>query len=389
MRILHVTKKYPKAIGGDSICVFNLEREQAKVGHKVFILTTNSYEIIDKDNLYKFGIRDTANNWDRVTLKRILSLVLFFIKSLWVIKKIKPDIIHSHSADLGFIISIWARFIQIPIINTCHGVTFPYEFLSKTKRFAELFFLKFGFFDKIITVDPNSLEFFRKYRLRNYEYLNILGVDADEFKKIKDKIFISEKHAYPKFIFVGRIDPLKGLNYLLQATAQIKEKIGYFEVWIIGDGPHKENLIKLSAELKTDKRVKFFKAITDRKRLIKMYCLADVFVLPSLLETFSLSVVDAWAARLAVISTPVGVVATFGKDRENVLIVPARDAKAIAEAMNILLKNDSLRQKIASHGWEQLPKERFDWKIVVKNVGNLYNHCTAQSKNRAYYGENK
>src|SRR3990172_2175344 len=109
MRILHVTKKYPNAIGGDSICVFNLEKEQAKTGHKVFILTTNSYEIITKDNVCKFGLKDTAHSWDKITLRRIVSLVLFSIESLWIIKKIRPDIIHSHSADLGFIISIWAR----------------------------------------------------------------------------------------------------------------------------------------------------------------------------------------------------------------------------------------------------------------------------------------
>ena len=383
MRILHVTKKYPKAIGGDSICVFNLEREQAKNGHKVFILTSNSYEIINKDNLYKFGIRDTANNWDRITLKRILSLVLFFIKSLWVLREIKPEIIHSHSADLGFIISIWAKLIHIPIINTCHGVTFPYEFLSKTKRFAELFFLRFGFFDKIITVDPNSLEFFRKYRLRNYEYLNILGVDADQFKKIKDKIFISEKHRYPKFIFVGRIDPLKGLDYLIHAAAKLKEKIEYFEVWIIGDGPHKENLIKLSIQLRIDKYIKFFKAITDRKRLTRMYCLADVFILPSLVEGFPLVILEAWAAQLAVITNNIGGITRCGRNGENMLIASPKDIEGLSSAMFTLIKNENLRIKIGFNG-RLLVEQGYAWNKVILDLDSLLSKLSKTRRRMAH-----
>lgn len=206
MIILHVTKKYPKAIGGDATCVFNLEKEQEKRGHKVFILAANCRDIVNKSNLYKFGLGDISSNWDKVTCNRIFSLLLFG-KSLFVLSKTKPDIIHTHSADLGFIISIWAKLKGIPVINTCHGVTFPFKFLSKTKRYAELFFLRWGFFSKIITVDANSLDSFREYRLKNYEYVHMLGVDQEGFANIKKRAFVSEKHRYIKLIFVGRIDP--------------------------------------------------------------------------------------------------------------------------------------------------------------------------------------
>ena len=64
MRILHVTKKYPNALGGDSIGSMNLEKQQKKLGHEVFILTTNCDEIIDKPNVIRkskfFGGR---SNW--------------------------------------------------------------------------------------------------------------------------------------------------------------------------------------------------------------------------------------------------------------------------------------------------------------------------------------
>lgn len=371
MVILHVTKKYPKAIGGDATCVFNLEKEQEKRGHKVFILASNCREIISKSNVYKFGFNDISSNWDKVTLNRILSLLLFFGKSIVVINKTKPDIIHSHSADLGFLISIWAKLIGIPVINTCHGVTFPFKFLSKTKRFAELFFLKFGFFSKIITVDANSIDSFREYRLKNYEYVHMLGVDNDEFGEIKKKVFLSEKHRYLKLLFVGRIDPLKKLDCLIEAAARLKGQLEYFEVWIIGDGPCKEDLIKLSRESRVAKNIKFFKAITNKRRLIKMFCLADIFVLPSIWEGFPLVILEAWAAGLSVIATEVGGITAICKNRENALLIPPKDAGALVNSILTLTNNADIRNRISNNGAKTV-REKYSWDIIEAKLNDIY-----------------
>ncbi len=371
MIILHVTKKYPKAIGGDATCVFNLEKEQEKRGHKVFILASNCRDIVNKSNIYKFGLRDISSNWDRVTFNRIFSLLLLFGKSIFVLSKTKPDIIHSHSADLGFIISIWAKLKGIPVINTCHGVTFPFKFLSKAKRYAELFFLRWGFFSKIITVDANSVDSFREYRLKNYEYAHMLGVDQDEFAKIKERIFVSQKHRYIKLIFVGRIDPLKKLDCIIKAAGQLKEFLGYFEVWIIGDGPCKEDLIKLSRELNVDKNIKFFKAITNKERLIKMYCLADIFVLPSIWEGFPLVILEAWAAGLAVIATEVGGITAVCKNGENALLIPPNDTGALVNSILTLNKDVNLRDKISNNG-QKIVKEKYGWDIIAAKLDDVY-----------------
>ncbi len=124
MRILQVTKKYPNALGGDAIVTFNLEKQQMKLGHEVFILTTNCDEIIDKPNVIKFGLKDLAQNWDFVTFKRLFSSLILFFLSFSLIKKIRPDVVHSHSVDLGFILSFICKLYKIPIINQCHGVFF-------------------------------------------------------------------------------------------------------------------------------------------------------------------------------------------------------------------------------------------------------------------------
>lgn len=374
MRILHVTKKYPNAIGGDASCIYHLEEEQQKKGHTVFILTANSREIVNKYNLYRFGLRDTAYNWDNVTAKRITSLLFFIVKSLLVIEKTKPDIIHSHSADLGFLISIWAKLLRIPIINTCHTLTFPNRYVTRLKRYPELMCLRLGLFNTITIAIQGGISFLHAYGIRNCELLNVLGVDIEEFDKVKSSIVFRKNRDYRIFIFVGRIDNLKGLNYLLQASSQLRRYTDKFKIWIIGDGPYKEKLRRLSNDLGLGRNLKFFKTVITYKRLIKIYCLCDVFVLPSLLETFSLVILEAWAAGLAVISTRVGIIAELGKEGENVIIVSKNDQNALFSAMSALLKDGLLAKKIAQGGRKTIEKN-FTWETVSSNLEKLYIRC--------------
>lgn len=367
MKILHVTKKYPNAIGGDSTCVFNLEKEQIKNGHAVFVLTTNCREIVDKENLYKFGLVDNSFNWDKVTVKRILSLFMFIFASLSILKKIKPDIIHSHSADLGFIIAVWAIILKTPVINTCHTLIFPHIFINKAKRCSEWLALKFGFFDRIITVDPKSVEYFSKYGIKNCVYLPMVGVDIEAFDKVKRNTFQDKKDNKTKFLFVGRLDVLKGLDYLFQALSKLKQYTEDFEVWIVGTGQYKISLQRLSEELSIIEKVRFFGAIYSREKLMEIYCRADIFVLPSLLECFPVVILEAWAAGLAVIATDVGGVKKISKDRDNVLIVSPGEANPLFLAMLSLINDKDLRKKISFNG-RQLAEEKYGWQIVSKNL---------------------
>ena len=136
MRILHITKKYPNALRGDTIVSFNLEKQQKKLEHEAFILTTNCDEIIDKPNVIKFGLKDLAQNWDIVTFKRLFSSLILFFLSFSLIKKIRPDVVHSHPIDLGSILSFVCKLYKIPIINQCRGW---FLFLTnKTHRQREL-----------------------------------------------------------------------------------------------------------------------------------------------------------------------------------------------------------------------------------------------------------
>jgi len=364
MKIWHITKKYPDIMAGDSMVVSSLEKFQREMGNQVFILTSNCDEIIKSPTITKFGLKIDALSLDRINLNRIISLLILFFYSFIYLRKIKPDVVHSHSPDLGFVLSFACRVYKIPIINTCHGITFPDKHYSLIKRKTEEFLLKYGGFKKIIAVDINSLNDLRKLKINNVVYLPN-GVDLDHFNKIRYK-----RNSKIIFLFVGRIEIDKGLMYLIHAIKKLKNTNKNFEVWLVGVGLNQDYFKKLVIRLNLTEYIKFL-GKKSRDETIDCFYKSDVFILPSLHEGFPLTLLEAWAAELPVVITNVGGISKICKNKENALIVPRKNPEAIAEAFKILIKNKTLREKIGKNGREEV-KRKYNWESISKQIDNIY-----------------
>lgn len=364
MKILHVTKKYPDIMGGDSTVVASLEKYQKKMGHKVYILTSNCREIRKSTTVTKYGLEIDAIKLDRINLKRIISLFMLLFYLFFYLKKIKPDIVHSHSPDLGFILSFFCKVYKIPIINTCHGITFTDKYYSFIKRKSEEFFLKYGYFNKITTVNKSSLNDFRKSTIKNVKYLPN-GVDLDWFQKKRHNV-----NRKTIFLFASRIEREKGLKYLIHAVNELRKKEKSFEVLLIGKGLDQKYFQKLVIALKLTDYIKFL-GKKNKDEVIDYYYKSDVFILPSLHETFPITVLEAWAAKLPVIITNVGGVSAICKNKENALIIPPEDPKKISEAMIALIKDQKLRRKLGKNG-RKLVEEKYGVNKIAKEIEFIY-----------------
>lgn len=364
MKILHITKKYTDIMAGDSIVVASLEKIQRQMGNQVFILTSNCDEIIKSPTITKFGLKVDALSLDRINLNRMISLLILFFYSFIYLRKIKPDVAHSHAPDLGFILSFACRVYKIPIINTCHGITFPDKHYSFIKRKTEELFLKYGGFKKIITVDKNSLNDFEKLKINNVVYLPN-GVDLDQFQNKRYK-----ENSKTIFLFVGRIETDKGLKYLIHAVNELKNTNKKFEVWLIGVGLDQDYFKKLVINLNLTGYIKFL-GKKSRDDTLDYFRRSDVFILPSLHEGFPLTLLEAWAAELPVIITKVGVIPTICINKENALVIPTRSSKKIAEAMLILIKDRKLRKKWGKSGRE-LIKGNYNWGKIAEGIEKVY-----------------
>ncbi len=148
--------------------------------------------------------------------------------------------------------------------------------------------------------------------------------------------------AGPTLAFAGRLMAAKALDVALEAV----QRIPAVALVVVGDGPDRGQLERMSTELGLDGRVRFV-GVRPREDVLRILSAADVAVLSSRWENFPHLVVEALAVGTPVIATAVGGVPEIVHDGENGLLVPAGDPDALAAAIRRLVDDDELRARLA------------------------------------------
>ncbi|MET4068658.1 ABC-type polysaccharide/polyol phosphate export permease/glycosyltransferase involved in cell wall biosynthesis [Bradyrhizobium sp. S3.2.6] len=141
----------------------------------------------------------------------------------------------------------------------------------------------------------------------------------------------------------GRLVPYKGYDVLIRAAVDRK-----FEAWIIGEGAERPRLEQLIAELGLGDRVRLLGSVSDCER-IKLMCLADVFVMPSVTnaETFGLSQLEAMAAGRPVVNTALETaVPRVARHGMEAITVPPGDTEKLGEAIDALISDPERRRRM-------------------------------------------
>ena len=375
MKILHLTKKFPGAMGGDAVVVANLELQQRKMGVDVFILTHNCPEVVDKKNIAKFGLNIPSYQLDMITVKRVISLLSLPFSGYRYLKEIHPDLIHSHSPDLGFAISLPARMLGIPVVNTCHGVSFTDNKIPFFKRSAEIFFLKYSGFARIITVDSTSVGTLQRNGILNVEYIPN-GVDPDFWKREENTVL--EKKSKITFLFVGRLEEEKGLVYLIGAVRRLRSDMKDFTVQFVGDGSQRPHLEKLVDSYNLGRYIQFTGTM-HQKELKNIYNHSDIFILPSLHEGMPLTLLEAWASSLPVIITNVGSIPDICVNMENAWIIEPGNETELYEGMIVLSRSKELRNRLGRNGMMTIQKN-YSWSSVAQKIVHLYKTVCRESQ---------
>jgi len=174
----------------------------------------------------------------------------------------------------------------------------------------------------------------------------------------------------PKAIFIGRLVPWKGVDFLLRALELVPD----LRLDIVGDGPERNRLRTLADALAISDRVKFWGEYPDED-LPRRMADADFLVLPSVTveEMFGMVLLEAMAAGRPVITTAVpSGVREVNVPGETGLEVPIRDPRALADAMRLLAEDPGLREKLGRAGRTRV-KERFTVVRTTEAHIELYN----------------
>jgi glycosyltransferase involved in cell wall biosynthesis len=173
--------------------------------------------------------------------------------------------------------------------------------------------------------------------------------------------------------------PLKGLQYLLRAIAQLCDELPSIKVNILGTLNKDGTTAKLIDELGISNRITFYSGLTSDE-VAGLYAVATCVVVPSVYEGFGLPAGEAMACQVPVISTNGGALPEVVGDAG--LIVPVKDHQAIADALRRLLADHILQNELALKGRERILK-LFSWKVAAHEMTRLYSQVivdTAQAK---------
>jgi D-inositol-3-phosphate glycosyltransferase len=210
------------------------------------------------------------------------------------------------------------------------------------------------------------------------------GVNLDVFKPI-DKSAAREQLGLKDdehiLLFVGRIEPLKGVDILLGAAAQLEVDSDCFVLVVGGDGTSGEgemgHLRSLASQLGIAERVSFLGAV-DHERLPLFYSAADVCVVPSYYESFGLVALEAMACGTPVVASRVGGLTGTVRDSETGYLIPWQCPEPFAERLELLLGNEGLRTAFGLSAREAV--ERFRWGNVAEAVLGLYRETIETSR---------
>ena len=178
---------------------------------------------------------------------------------------------------------------------------------------------------------------------------------------------------------VGRIEPLKGLDILIRAAAQVTDRSRLRLLIIGGDEqarPEFDRLTTIAEEVGVEALVSFIGAV-PHEELPDYYRAADLVVMPSFSESFGLVAVEAMACGVPVVVSRVGGLASTVADGRTGYLVPWRCPEPFAEKIELLLLNEPLRDALGAAGVERM--RDFSWESVADRLVALYDEVVRSS----------
>ncbi len=298
------------------------------------------------------------------------------IKLYVLIRRGRFHIVHTHSSKAGILGRLAARMAGVPVVvHTPHGhVFYGYYGPVLSRLFVVLEKLLAPLTDRIVTLTERGKREHVEFGVAGPEKFVVvhsgvelgpfLGVRADP-EEIKRNLGIAPGDRVVGSL--GRLVPIKGHRYLIEAAGLVLRKRPNVTFLLVGDGPLRRELEVLTEGLGIGHKVVFAGHREDEPEVLSAM---DIFVLPSLNEGMGRVLVEAMAEGKPVVATDVGGVADVVEDRRTGILVPPRDPEALAEAILELLDDPEKARRFGEAGRERA--SLFSVERMVEEIEELY-----------------
>ena len=302
-----------------------------------------------------------------------LSAVLMKQSLTKFLKNLKSHVIHVHTAipDCYAVLKL-KRFHRLPVICHVRGSdihTYPY--LNKFNYRLVKWALENS--DLIISVSEALKKEIFKLGIRKNIQVVYNGVDLTSFRKSDGERQSTRRilniHKNDRvLLFVGSLIKEKGIDELLTAFKEIKNKHNKVKLLIVGDGPKKRDIENSSDIILAGK--------IPHSKLPFYYNASDIFVFPTHKEGLPNVVLEALASELPVVTTYVGGIPEVVKSCHNGILIAPMDIKALVNALLYLIENPKIAKDMGRNGRDTVSR-KFTWEISAKNLMKIYENFSS------------
>lgn len=359
-------KRIPSREGGVEIVVEELATRLVERGNEVVVYNRKGNNVLDKNiktkkiNEYK-GVK--IKNIFTINRKGLDALIYSFFASIIALFG-KYDCIHYHAE--GSCAMLWIpHLFKKKIVVTIHGLDWQRAkwggFASKYIKFGEKLAVKYA--DEIIVLSNEMKKYFKEKYNRNTNFIPN-GVNKPI---LKDSKIIKEKYNLGKedyILFLARIVPEKGLDYLIEAYNQIETDK---KLVIAGGASHTNNYYEnIIQKCKSNPNI-ILTGFVQGEELQELYSNCFLYCLPSDVEGMPISLLEAMSYGRTCLVSDID---------ENTQVVEnyaytfkKGNIKDLTNKLNIILKNN---EKVKNETISKYILEKYDWNKIVKETESLY-----------------
>ncbi|MEM1689059.1 MAG: glycosyltransferase family 4 protein [Candidatus Hadarchaeales archaeon] len=351
--------------GGLQAHGFFIARELVKRGHEVTaiaFLPEGGTEVIDGIRVCRVGNWTTEHSMFKKTFNFGKNLMELLRAGMFIAEEYKPDFIYSWSSE-GFIISpVISKLYKIPFIASIHGigglnVLFYGFFLNKgayacPTSLGELVLATLGsrMADLVETISTESKKLI----------IDFVGIDARKIfvtgngVNIEDYEYSEDKENL--IVVLGRLTRVKRVDRAIEIFRRVKEKVKDAKLCIIGDGPEKELLMRMT---KNEPDI-IFTGIIPEKEKISLLKRAKIYLSSSSYESWNIPLLEAWACGaypvVPHIPALVNIVGPYG-------FVYKEESEAVRAITHMLIQENERRK--CTYAARKFVEENYDWKKIA------------------------
>ena len=362
-------------IGGEETFTRNLALSLMSKGHYVEVAPGGK---VQREDLEKRGIKICPVD---ITGRKPFALYKAAGNLAKYAESNNFDVIHSQAVGPAIMGVLAKKFhhCQIPWMWHNHGITdFAYKHIVKRLNGLDSIIANSDYVKESLKghgVKPGVIT--RIHNGINYEDFYVSEADRKANReRLCEMIGLKKDSKNPIIIYVGRLSPEKGVEVLVDGFAELRQSHPDSQCVLVGDGVERENLKSQVAKNGCTDNVHFLGFRSDIKELVSG---SDILVLPSHIETFSLTTLQAFASGTPCVCSDVGGTPEQILDKFSGRLFPNNDTSALAECLSELIESPAKMKDYADKA-QQLSHNYLNTDRMTDEIIGVYETLTEKSK---------